>query len=128
MKFDLEISALIMNTSASRLAKVLLPFFDNYSASKGNYRHTIHDDGDHLFIEFNDEWGTEFYFEETGGNWHVMHLSSEAPHSTKLRYAKDLVGEFDKHDIVYRLEISKEMDDGRLYDEEYIYHRNFPRD
>ena len=130
------IYALIICSSANEIAKVVLPFLNNHPASKEGFKYSIHDDGDNLFIDFTNKWKTELYFMESDNKWYNMHLSNEVSDITNINCSNefirkigfDLMKVFDKHNIIYRFEITKELEDGSIHDEEYFFHPDFPND
>ncbi|MCP4178640.1 MAG: hypothetical protein GY756_12825 [bacterium] len=43
------------------LSKAVLLLMDKFYLSKGRYRYTLHDDGEHLFVVFNNEINTTLF-------------------------------------------------------------------
>ena len=76
---DCELTGTIQAKSLEDLAGIVLPFLDVFELSQGRYRHTLYDDGDHLYVEFNDKNHTTLWFQNTGKQLYVLHLTKDQP-------------------------------------------------
>ncbi|MCP3925153.1 MAG: hypothetical protein GY714_21475 [Desulfobacterales bacterium] len=101
---DRELTGIIIAKSPDDLADAVLPLLDEFYLSKGRYRYTLHDDGDHLYVEFNDENDTSAWFEDTGDNFYVLHISKDQPSIHEFNFFLALKDQLNSMGFRFRLE------------------------
>ena len=111
----------IKGATSVQLSEILKPFLDKYFVSRNKYKMLLNDDGDNLYISFNDKSGFDIFFQlDDEPETYLVTASNTDEDIKAIPILQAVLTHLQTQNLAYKIEIQYQYENGEWKDEDFL--------